>query len=513
MKHPKLIAAALTAALGIAAPAVRAEMPDSIGYTVGVIGGGANHAFNPYLLGANNFGRTPMGGTALLDVAAHKTMDLSSRFSWEAGVEALTGYSRKADYMKYAPDGQWTSRGAGPAPVWLQQLYGSVKYRGVFASVGMKERGSELVNDTLSSGDLVHSANARPIPQVRVGFVDFQNIPFTNGWAQINGKIAYGKMDQGKYLENHYNYYSSHITTGSLYMYANIYFRSNPAKPLMVTVGMTHAGMFGGTTSFYDKGQLTRTVHNSQKLKTFWQMFIPKQGNADNYFDGSHLGSWDFRADWRLAGGHTLSGYFQWLWEDGSGMGRRNKWDGLWGVEYRREGGGHVLDGAVIEYIDFRDQSGPMHWAPGDHPGTTITGEATGGDDYYNNSAFNAYAYHGLSMGTPFIVSPLYNTNGYPQFMHTRSRGFHAAACGTITGTWRWRAAVSHAVAWGQGRLHTNEPLHNTSAMARVDWDGAFGIQRLSASAALAFDAGSLRGDNVGALVSLTYTGNINFSK
>lgn len=511
MKAKKVILAVCAGTL--AALACVAERPDSVAYSVSAIGGGATRQFNPYLLGSNNRGLTPMGGTALLDAGVSKDFDLGSRFSWEAGVEVAGGYSHKAPYQRFdAASGAWTTAERGPAPIWLQQLYASVKWRGVFISAGMRNRDPEIVDATLSSGDLVEGVNARAIPQVRAGFVDFQNIPFTRGWVQIKGSLAYGKMAENSYLRDHYNYYSGHIATGTLYTYKDIYFRSNPAKPLHVTIGVQSAGFFGGTTEWYTEGQLVRTAKNRQNFKAFCEMLIPKKGNADGYVDGSHLGSWDFRATYRFRGAHELSGYFEWLWEDGSSMGRRNKWDGLWGLEYRRPGR-HVIEGAVLEYIDFRDQSGPMHWAPGDHPGTTITSEATGGDDYYNNSAFNAYANLGMSLGTPFVVSPIYNTDGYLQFKHTRSRGFHAAARGSIADRWQWRAALSYAVAWGQGRFHYNEPRHNTSALAEVKWLQPFNVSNLSAAAAVAFDAGSLRGNNFGAMLTLTYSGNITFSK
>ena len=45
---------------------------------------------------------------------------------------------------------------------------------------GHEERTSPLMNDSLGVGDYTQSNNARPLPQVRAGFVDFQNIPFTN---------------------------------------------------------------------------------------------------------------------------------------------------------------------------------------------------------------------------------------------------------------------------------------------------------------------------------------------
>ena len=501
--------------MAIAMCAGSAGAQDSLSYSVTAYGGGATGEFAPYMLGSWNYGKTPMGGTALIDAAVHKDFDMNRRFSWEAGVEAVAGYSHHTAYQRYdAASGAWTSHNEGPAPVWLQQLYASVKWRCLFLSAGMKERGSALVDDNLSSGDLVQSNNSRPIAQVRAGLVDFQDIPLTRGWVQIAGCLAYGKMSDNDYLRNHYNYWNSHIATGVLYTYKNIYFRSNPAKPLSVTIGIQSAGTFGGTTWWYRKGEEWKSVKSRRNLRAFFDMLIPSLGNGDGYVDGSHLGSWDFKARYAFAGGHSLEGYFQWLWEDGSSMAKRNKWDGLWGISYHRTSPGtHIVDGAAIEYIDFRDQSGPMHWAPGDDPGTTIVNEATGGDNYYNNSTLNAFANYGMSMGSPFPVAPVYNTDGFIQFKHTRTRGFHAAATGSISRLWRWKAAVSHAVAWGSGRLHYNTPLHNTSAMVETSWNAASITPGLSAKAAIAFDAGKLRGDNFGAMVTVAYTGNITFRK
>lgn len=492
-----------------------AETADTLRLRAEVLAGGATGNFNPYLASSYNHGRTPMAGTALLDVGAFKTMNLERRFGWEAGVEMLTGYSAKTDYLRYNSESKsWTYNRQGPSAAWLQQAYGSVKYRGVFLTAGLKEYGSLLVDNALSSGDLVQSTAARPIAQVRVGFVDFQDIPFTKGWVQIEGCISYGKMTDNDYLRDHYNYYNYHLATGLYYTYKRAYFRTNPDKPLTVTVGVQSAGTFGGKTVWYNNGVEGKTVDNPEDLKAFWNMFIPSLRNGDGYVEGSHLGSWDFRASYTVGGKHRLSGYFQWLWEDGSSMGKRNKWDGLWGIQYSRaDCGKHLLQSALAEYIDFRDQSGPMHWAPGDNAGTDITTEATGGDDYYNNTSFNGYSNYGMSLGTPFVVSPLYNRDGFPQYLHSRTRGFQLSATGWLTPELNWTAMLSHAVAWGTGRIHQNEALKNTSMLVRCGYDASSITPGLEAGLTLAFDAGKLRGDTFGAMLNVRYTTDLTFGK
>ena len=192
-------------------------------------------AFAPYMIASWNYGRTSAKNAATADVWAHKDLDLSRRFDWAAGAEVLAGYSHKQSYDRYdAANDTWGTHRNGAAVVWLQQLYASVKYRGVFLSAGMQEQAGILVDNNLSSGDLVQSNNSRPIPQVRAGFVDFQNIPFTKGWVQIEGQITYGKFAHNNWLRAQYNVWNSHLTTGELYTYKRVYFRTKPSMPLSV---------------------------------------------------------------------------------------------------------------------------------------------------------------------------------------------------------------------------------------------------------------------------------------
>ena len=151
-------------------------------------------------------------------------MDTTQRLSWGAGLELWGGWASNATYGLLPPPGgaQAVMRDAHPARAWVQQAWAEGKYRGVFLTVGAKQWGSPLLNDALSSGDLIHSANARPMPGVSAGFVNFQPVPFTHGWLQINGEVGYYKPFDTKWLENHYNYYNHFLIRN---IGRNIWFR------------------------------------------------------------------------------------------------------------------------------------------------------------------------------------------------------------------------------------------------------------------------------------------------
>jgi hypothetical protein len=471
---------------------------------------GSTGKFAPYMIGSWNGGKIVNGDNALADLMAVKPMDSSRRFSWGAGAEIVGGYSSAVSYDRYVENSGWTSHSMRPAAAWIQQLYGEAKYRGIYVMAGMKDHNSRLVNQRLSSGDLVWSNNARPFARIEGGFVDFQNIPFTNGWAQIQAGITYGKFTDDDWVEKQYNYFSSNICLGSYFTYKHVYFRSKPDERLSVMIGAQVFGQYGGTSYVYKRGSLYLKEEYSSGLKAMWNMFLPTEGSGNSYYEGDTFGSWDFRARYDIAAGHRLSAYFQWYWEDGSGMARRNGTDGLWGLEYSRDGK-HALTGVVLEYFDFRDQSGTIHWAPRFFPGTTIPMEATGNDNYYCNFTWNANANYGMSYGSPFVLSPVYNLDGFPQFKWTRSNGFHLAAEGWVTPEIEWRAKVSYAQARGTTGPISYGSLKNTSASLEAYWDASRLVRGLSLGAHTAFDAGTLRGDNFGFMATVKYSGNLNF--
>lgn len=206
---------------------------------------------------------------------------------------------------------------------------------GAFLSVGLKEEEWSLLNSELSSGDYLVSGNARPIPQARIGFLGFQNIPFTRGWLQIYGVIAYGKFTDGKWLENHFNR-NSRITTGALYHYKCLYLRTKPAKPFSFAIGLQAAMQYKGTEQYYSKGVLTKTIEQPFCVKDIWKMLIPSLGySREEYYEGNSLGCWDIVLRYRFRNGDEIQGVYESPWEDGSGIAKLNGFDGIWGLEYK----------------------------------------------------------------------------------------------------------------------------------------------------------------------------------
>ncbi len=493
----------------VLAASIAAAEPFEVNYEGGIIGNAGSGEFAPTYMAANRHGVLTQKSDLLLYAGLNHKMDTTRRFSYGTGVKLFGGYTATAPYKQFTGS-ELEIHKVHPANFWIQELYAEVKYRGVFLSAGLKERTPLLIDFDLSSGALTESGNSRPVPQVRAGFVNFQNIPFTNGWVQIEGAIAYGKFTDNAWMRDHYNYYYGHINQGALYTYKRCFLRSKPSMPFMVTVGMQSSGAFGGSSDWYYLGHKVKSESYSSSAKQFFKMFLPLN-EGQSYYSGSFLGSWDIQLRYRFRNDWTVKGYLMKPFEDGSGIGFLNGFDGVWGLELDAPGFKYI-QGAVVEYIDFTNQSGPSHHDPDDHAGSNLHHRAEGADNYYNNHEYNPYAYYGMSMGTPFLIAPIYNLNGTMEYLHNRARGFHIGVKGEIVDNLSYRALFGHQKSFGAAYMPIIKPLTNFSMMI----EGKYrlnSVPGLDVKAQFAIDNGNLVGNNTGFCVSVSYNGNFNIGK
>lgn len=470
--------------------------------------------FAPYFIHTNRFGKLTQSKNAQIDIWAQDTLDLSKRFDFAWGLEALAGYANKADYRRWDPTlGEWYNNPQGPAAIWLQQLFAEVKWRCLYLSVGLKDRGSCFVNQELSSGDLIWSGNSRGIPEARIGFVDFQNIPFTNKWVQFDVCLSYGKFVDTDWINNHFDYYSGKRNPGGYWTYKRASLRTNPDKPFSFQAGIQMVGIFGGYTYRYGAGELVETINNYNGFKDFVQILFPFWSNErEGYRVGDTKGSWDFKACYRFKGGESLRAYVQWPWEDSSGIIKRNGFDGLWGLEFQL-GRRWWISGAVAEYLDLTHMSGPFGYDPDYHNpihGGTLPDKVGGGDGYYNNAYYRAYTNYGLNMGTPMVMGVLFFGNDpynpeNGKIPYFRVRGFHLALNGAIGPNCDYVVKYTHRKAWGDtNQLTLIHPVEGDSFMAAADYRFPQ-VPGLSLGAAIGIDHGTMPGNAVGGMLTLSY--------
>ncbi len=495
--------------------ALTAQAEDfTMNYSATLQANGGPHDFAPYYINSLRHGNLTSARGGSLSVAAWRPIDLGKRFSYSFGIEAWASGTNSVDYQRFdSKTRSWETRSVAPSRVILQQLWGEVKFRGVFLYAGLRDFTPALVNERLSSGDLIESGNSRNIPQVRAGFIDFQNIPFTNGWVQIQGEVAFAKSTDNGWQKEHFNYFNNHLNLGWWYNYKRCFFRTKPSQPFSITIGLQAAAQFNGNVSWYDvEGKLYKTHNTPFRLRSLFDILLLK--NDESYYEGNHLGAWDFQARYRLRDRSELKAYFEWLWEDGSGIGKLNGMDGLWGLEWKAAKRGPI-SGAVFEVITFMNHGGPIHYSPSDYTNPTLTGhKAEGADNYYNNHYDNGYALYGMAIGSPMFISPVYNTNGATTlFLNNRFWGLHGAIEGDMTPHVSYRTMVSFRRFFGTPFFPSIDPTHNVSAFFEANW-ALPQVPGLKLGAQIGLDYGdSPYGKNFGALVSATYSGIFNFKK
>ena len=437
-----------------------------------------------------------------------------------------TAYLRGAVNVAHQWAEDWKLSGAVDAvasvhadhKAYLQQCYVNLSWQDFFIEAGTRELKPVLRNPVLSSGAFTKGNNAKPIPQVHVGTNGFWTVPYTKGWLQINADFGYGKLLDSDYREKQFLREGSgnwHYATGALYHQKHLYFRSNPEKPFFVTVGIEHVAQFGGTGYSTETGVMV-AKKKPANLKAFWKVILPvgdsqyyENDAMEDWVYGNHIGSMTVQLGWNINKGHQVQAWLDNPFEDGSGIRKSNGWDGLWGLEYKnRTEGRQYVRGAVVEYVQTTNQSGPLHWDSGDFPEpirSQITDLVTGNDNYYNHMFYGAYDHYGMALGNALLAAPIYNKDGYADFRDNRVKAWHLGINGEITDQLSYIVKGSYREGWGTYANPLARKHHSFDAMLQ----GIYTLGDWQFSAAYAFDNGNIYGDCNTFNIKIGYHGKI----
>ena len=106
--------------------------------------------YSPFWFTANRQGLSSVKTeNGYLRAGIFHSQALGRHFTWKAGLDLATAYNYTSSFV-------------------VQQAYADLSYRWLNLSIGSKERTPELRNPKLSTGGLVESNSARPVPQVRI---------------------------------------------------------------------------------------------------------------------------------------------------------------------------------------------------------------------------------------------------------------------------------------------------------------------------------------------------------
>lgn len=206
----------------------------------------------------------------------------------------------------------------------LIQGNASIQNRFLNLTLGLQEEFFGFNDSTLSVGNIVYGNNARPIPKISLA---------TNGW--IKSPVLKKNLSFRAYLAHGW-FEENRFQSGAYLHQKYFYLKADLIKNrLTLAAGLNHIAQWGGTNN--DTG-----ISQPTGLKNFFKIFIAASGGEDAVITdqqnalGNHLGSYDFNVGYKF-GTFSLNGYWQFIFEDSSGL-KPVKWrDGLYGLTIKAD--------------------------------------------------------------------------------------------------------------------------------------------------------------------------------
>ncbi len=394
----------------------------------------------------------------------------------------------------------------------LQQAYADISWKIFTLSLGQKERWSTLVNHRLSTGSLVESGNARPIPQVRIEIPEYWDIFGTNGWFTLRGHLAYGWFTDQKWQKD-FTSEDSQRTSAVRYHSKRVDFKfgNDNRFPLTFEFGLNMVAQFGGYI-YNTYGRKDNNIKNPTRFIDYFKILIPTKGD-DSYagidqgnVSGNHLGSWSGALTWddkkwklRTYYDHVFDDHSQMFWEYGLWT------EQLVGVELTLKEFKWIT-GVAVEYFNLKNQSGPIYH----DSDKLIPDQISCIDNNYNNKLYNGWFNYGMIIGTPLITSPIYNSDHRIITRNNRVEAFHLGIEGQPFKSLGYRMLLTKSNNWGSYDVPFKDIKENFSGLFELSYSPTK-LKGWSATASFAFDNGDLYNNNSGAMLTVRKSGIIKF--
>ena len=460
---------------------------NGIGYHVETTGSAATGQLTPFWIASNKYGTIPLdAGNAFLRTGIFYLQSYGNGLHWSAGLDLLVVTPR---YQA----------------VYVQQLYAAMQFKSLNLTLGSYENYSSLWDKELSSGDMVHSSNARPIPEINLSIPKFTTIPFTKRRLQIRGNIAFGRSFDNQYLQSFVDNKYVYIKN-VLWHHKSLQLRLiDPEKnvPLTAVAGIRHYAQWGGTSTNPETGKQPQT------FKDLIRIMLGEAGDENASLSdqinalGHHCGSYELQFGY-LNNAFDVHLYSQHFFEDASGMELYNFPDGLWGLQVDISGCTWI-NKIVLEYLDTRNQSGPIHYLWLDPK--FFPGDGRGRDNYYNNGEYTTgHSYYNRGLGSPLLPSPEYNDTHEIGFKNNRVRAYHLGFQGYLSKQVSYRLLSTSSDSWGTHSRPFLKKNNNFSCAAKLSYCHPH-LEGWLFTGEVATDYGSMFGKNTGFCFSIQKIG------
>ena len=311
---------------------------------------------------------------------------------------------------------------------------------------------SLYLNDDLSSGSMLISKNAQPMPKIGLvgeyALLRNKNISFSYG-------IAHGLFKKNNYYEK------------APYLHEKFIYLNLKKKSSILSIGFVHEAMWGGSSPIF--GDFPSS------FKDFLKIMIsadgPKEGsrldNPDWHINalGNHLGIWDFSYQ-KVDKNKKMKAYYQHFFEDTSSLRFANGIDGLWGLELEN----YLHQKTILfEYMDTSN-------AYLDPPYQS--------DRYYWNYQYRlGWSYQGNIIGNPYVNANRVDDTSSKEFKEL-TKLFHIGIKGAIKSTLDYSILASK-------RININDNInYKISIRKKITNNLNFNLSIMSGSSRGGFSGG-----------------------
>jgi hypothetical protein len=452
-------------------------------YTIETGASGSAGKQTPFWLISNQYDLlTPNKFNSWLKLGFHSKLDSSKKIDYDYGFDLVNRYSNQYD-------------------LYIHQGYARLKLWFINVQAGSIEEKFGDQDNSLSSGGLLWSGNARPMPKVTINVPKYTAVPFTKGFLEFKGGISHGWFGNNQFVKNtwlHHKY---------------VYIQLGGKLPVHIHYGYHHFAQWGGESRDTTIGNLP------SGFKDFMKVFFAKSGSSTAPLSetinrlGNHIGSRNFGLDVDLKK-IRVGIYYQNVFEDNSGKHYHNKNDGLWGFYLHTNDKNKPVSGIVYEYVNTTDQSGSYndYWmlngvrylypvAGGEHF------EAGGNDDYFNNFTYlMGWTLHDMTIGTPLITSPAIFSVTSPDYIRNNKIQAHHIG---IEGTYKklyYKLFYTYSLNYGTNLYPFNGKKDQQSIMLNMQLSNSLPWGLIFATT-IGVDKCKMYGNNAGILISLIKKG------
>lgn len=445
----------------------------------------------PFWMRANRYGtvpiKTPVAVFQLIVAREYASTDTArpraNRFGWGFGVYPVVNAGITNHFL-------------------LPEAYGKIKYGRVELWAGRRRTLIGLGDSTLSSGFMIGSGNALPIPSVHLATLGYVPLTFLGNFVAINAGYAHGWFTN-TYIRQSYLHHK--------YVYWRF---GKPTATLKVYLGMNHQVQWGGHADYLLSSPLAVNGKLPAAFKYYGNIVMASRPidwqNADyTNFDGSyrignHVGGHDLGIE-VAARSATVLLYYQHPFDDVSGLLFQNVPDGLVGLSWQRHRSNGPktlrLNRMVLEFLNTLNQSGATFWR--------AQSRFQGADNYFNHSQYReGWSYQGRAIGTPFIAPQReFRSDISPAafFPDNRVRMWYAGAQGQLTNRLAWETRFAYSRHYGTYNSPF-VPIRGQVSFLLSTEMYFFKMNRTRLRTAIAIDRGRVYPQTVGASVSVLRT-------